>query len=158
MHRTLKIEITKRYLLYIINTGCHVSWMMLPGKGSGFSVSSTILGLQTRNKCRASGIGAGANSQSHGSQLCAALPNSMVMLVAWNRPEWERLHHKTQQTPHTSIIFPRKWVVQYVPAHHRCRRKTTGHSTRNSGRDSKGCVPYRRATRKYWRTSLWHVS
>lgn len=72
MNRTLKIEITKRYLLYIINTGCHVSWMMLPGKGSGFSVSSTVLGLQTGNKCRASGIGAGANSQSHGSQLCSS--------------------------------------------------------------------------------------
>ena len=39
---------------------------MLPGKGWIYSVSSTILGLQTRNRCRASSIDAKANSQSHG--------------------------------------------------------------------------------------------
>lgn len=107
--------------------------MMLFGKGSGFSVSSTIRGLQTGNRCRASGLSAGANSQFSGHQLCASLPNSTVMLVDRNQPQGEHLHHENKQTPQSSIIFSESGLFS-VHQHMRVARwEPTGQSTWRSG-------------------------
>ena len=83
----------------------------------------------------------------------AAVSWELTALAAWNWPEWEHLHHKKQHTLQTTIIFPRKGVVWYVPAHHGCRQKTTGHSPWTRGMESKDSV-YQRATHTYRKTSL----
>ena len=84
---------------------------MLPGKGWGYSVSSIILGLQTRNRCRASSIGAKANSQSHGYEEGNGNPCQYSCLEnprdrgAW----WAAVHRVAQSRTQLKWLSMHAW-------------------------------------------------
>ena len=109
---------------------------MLPGKGWIYSVSSTILGLQTRNRCRASSIDAKANSQSHGygegngNPLQYSCLENPVDRGAW----WAAVHRVAQSRTRL------KWLSM-----HAWEKKMTTHSSilawRIPGTEEPGGLP-----------------
>lgn len=54
-------------------------------------------------------------------QLCTSLPNYMfigIVLVNWNYPRWDYLHHGNWQKLQNKAFFPGRAVVKHLSVYH----------------------------------------